>query len=105
VRSGAGRPARFAVTEAPTAPDLRAVTAAFRAAEARFVVIGGFAVIAYRHVPATEDVAVLVPDAPANEACCLRACDRLDLEALTEEHGELPRLPLPGVDVPSEPAG
>lgn len=161
------------------APDLRAVTTAFLRAGAQFVVIGGFAVIAHRHVRATEDVDLLVPGGTAKtrgastpyalEAVrhdtdrpvaardlagrahlrvrCLaglvdlvregdppldfasvradalladlgdggfpvaglaslvafkrlagRARDRQDLEALAEEHGELPHLPLPGVD-------
>lgn len=162
------------------APDLRAVTTAFLRAGAQFVVIGGFAVIAHRHVRATEDVDLLVPEGDREDARCLdalraleavrhdtdrpvaardlagrahlrvrclaglvdlvregdppldfasvgadalladlgdggfpvaglaslvafkrlagRARDRQDLEALAEEHGELPHLPLPGVD-------
>jgi len=164
----------------PPDPDLRAVTGALVAAGARFVVIGGFAVIAHRHVRATEDVDLLIPDGERDDARCLeglgalearrldtgrsvastdlvgrehlRACtrgglvdlvregappldfasvsegalradlgdgefrvaglaalvafkrlagrarDRQDLEALAEEHGELPMLPLPGLD-------
>lgn len=163
----------------PPDPDLRAVTAAFLGAGARFVIIGGFAVIAHRHVRATEDVDLLVPDDRKNDERSLDALvaleavrtdeahpptlddvarphlrvrgrgglvdllregeapldfasasadamsadlgdgpfavaglativalkrlagrprDRLDLEALTEEHGELPMLGLPGVD-------
>jgi len=61
------------VTEAPPEPDLRTVTAAFVAASARFVLIGGFAVIAHRHVRATEDVDLLVPDESENDARCLQA--------------------------------
>jgi hypothetical protein len=55
---------------APAAPDpdLRACTAALLEAGARFVVIGGFAVIANDYVRATEDVDLLVPDDPANDA-------------------------------------
>lgn len=49
------------------------------AAEARFVVIGGFAVIANRFVRATEDVDLLVPDDDQN--------DRRVLAALTDLHG------------------
>jgi hypothetical protein len=44
-------------------PDLQATAAALLAAGARFVIIGGFAVIAYDYVRATEDVDVLVPPA------------------------------------------
>lgn len=42
-------------------PDLRAAVAALLAAGVRFVVIGGFAVIANDYVRATEDIDVLVP--------------------------------------------
>ncbi len=43
-------------------PDLARALAALNAAGARYVVIGGFAVIANAHVRATEDVDLLVPD-------------------------------------------
>jgi hypothetical protein len=59
-------------------PDLRATTAGFLAAGARFVVIGGFAL----------------------KRLAGRARDRSDLKALAEEHGELPIVPLPGLDPP-----
>lgn len=42
-------------------PELDAITRALLRAGARFVVIGGFAVIAHRYVRATEDVDLLVP--------------------------------------------
>ncbi|HET6998644.1 MAG TPA: hypothetical protein VFI03_08645 [Solirubrobacterales bacterium] len=45
---------------------------------ARFVVIGGFAVIANRFVRATEDVDFLVPDDPANDRRVLAALRDLD---------------------------
>jgi hypothetical protein len=48
-------------------PDLGRVTGAFTAAGARFVVIGGFAVIAHDYVRATEDVDLLVPDGDADD--------------------------------------
>lgn len=164
----------------PPDPDLRAVTAALLAAGARFVVIDGFAVIAHRHVRATEDVDLLIPEGVEDDARCLKGLralhavrhdtgravtpadivgrahlrvrgdgglvdlvregappldfasvgaealsadlgdgrfqvaglaslvafkrlagrprDRQDLEALAQEHGELPHLPLPGLD-------
>lgn len=55
------------MTAAPLDPDLRGVVAAFVAAQARFVVIGGFAVVAHRRVRATEDVDLLVPEDAAND--------------------------------------
>lgn len=57
----------------PSEPDFETVTAAFLAAGARFVVIGGFAVIAHRFLRATEDVGLLVPDSRENDARCLEA--------------------------------
>ena len=48
-------------------PDLPRVAAAFNAAGARYVVIGGFAVIAHQYVRATEDVDLLIPDDAAND--------------------------------------
>ena len=59
-------------------PDLAAITGAFLSAEAEFVVIGGFAVIANRHVRATQDVNLLIPDDPVNDAACLAALVQLD---------------------------
>ncbi len=55
------------------APDLEAVTAAFARAAARFVVVGGFAVIANRYVRATRDVDLLIPDDRANDERCVAA--------------------------------
>jgi len=49
-------------------PDLPGVVAALSARGARHVVIGGFAVIAHQFIRATEDVDVLVPDDPDNDA-------------------------------------
>ncbi|MBA3328105.1 MAG: hypothetical protein H0T43_07370 [Solirubrobacterales bacterium] len=56
----------------PTVPDpeLDAVTSAFLSAGARFVVIGGFAVIAHRYVRATEDVDLLIPADDDNDRRC-----------------------------------
>jgi hypothetical protein len=62
------------------------------AAGARFVVIGGFAVIANRFVRATEDVDFLVPDDPANDERVLVALRELsavrqrDAVAVRDEH-------------------
>ncbi|HEV2075503.1 MAG TPA: hypothetical protein VGR10_04645, partial [Thermoleophilaceae bacterium] len=51
----------------PAEPDLRGVAAALGVQAVAYVVIGGFAVIANRHVRATEDVDVLVPEEPEND--------------------------------------
>ena len=58
-------------------PDLPRVVAAFNAEGARHVVIGGFAVVAHQYVRATEDVDLLVPDDPANDARVVAALARL----------------------------
>lgn len=57
----------------PPDPDLQATVAALLRAGARFVVIGGFAVIANDYVRATEDVDALIPDDAANDAALDRA--------------------------------
>ncbi len=61
---------------APADPDLRAATAALTGAGARFVIIGGFAVVAHQYVRATEDVDLLIPADSANDA-------RLDVALLS----------------------
>lgn len=59
---------------------------------ARFVVIGGFAVIANRFVRATEDVDLLVPDDVDNDRRIVAALQRLegrrlrDLEEVRDDH-------------------
>ncbi len=58
-------------------PDLEAVTGAFAAAGARFVVVGGFAVVANRHVRATRDVDLLIPYDRANDERCVAALSAL----------------------------
>ncbi len=72
------------MTAGPADPDLRAATGAFLAAEARFVVIGGFAVVAHRHVRATEDVDLLIPDDPLNDERCLAALRALEARRLAD---------------------
>jgi hypothetical protein len=60
--------------------------------DARFVLIGGFAVIANRFVRATEDIDFLVPDDAENDRRVLRALGKLrgarlrDGEPLRDEH-------------------
>lgn len=77
---------------APPEPKLDEAAAAFVAANAKFVVIGGFAVIANRFVRATEDVDFLVPDDPGNDHRVLVALRELggvrmrDEAPLADEH-------------------
>ncbi len=59
-------------------PELDVAAAAMVAAQARFVVIGGFAVIANRFIRATEDIDFLVPDDPENDRRVLGALLALD---------------------------
>jgi hypothetical protein len=66
------------VTAVPPDPGLGKVTSAFRAAGARFVVIGGFAVIANGFVRATEDIDLLVPEDAANDRRTLAALVALE---------------------------
>lgn len=73
-------------------PKLDEAAVALVAEGAKFVVIGGFAVIANRFVRATEDVDFLVPDDPDNDRCILAALRSLegvrfrDEEPLRDEH-------------------
>lgn len=69
----------------PPEPKLDEAAAAFAAAGARFVVIGGFAVIANRFVRATEDVDFLVPDDPENDRRVLQALRALDGVRMRDE--------------------
>lgn len=66
-------------------PDIAAVTGAFLSAEADFVVVGGFAVIANRYVRATEDVDLLIPSDPDNDRRCLGALASLDAKRLRDD--------------------
>ena len=59
-------------------PELDVVAAALVAEGARFVVVGGFAVIANRYVRATEDVDLLVPDDEENDRRVLTALRKID---------------------------
>ena len=66
-------------------PKLDEAAAALVAEGARFVVIGGFAVIANRFVRATEDVDFLVPDDPGNDHRVLAALRNLDAARFRDE--------------------
>lgn len=62
----------------PDAPDLAGVIASANAAGLRFVLIGGFAVIAHQHLRATEDVDLLVPDDAGEVDALLRFLTEVD---------------------------
>jgi hypothetical protein len=59
-------------------PQLDVAVAAMIAEDARFVIIGGFAVIANKYVRATEDIDFLAPDDVENDRRVLRALVKLD---------------------------
>jgi hypothetical protein len=59
-------------------PELDVAAAAMVAEGVRFVVVGGFAVIANRFVRATEDVDFLIPDSAENDERVLAALINLD---------------------------
>lgn len=67
-------------------PELDVAAAAMVAEGARFVVVGGFSVIANRFVRATEDIDFLVPDDAENDRRVLAALRRL--EAVRSRGGE-----------------
>jgi hypothetical protein len=73
-------------------PELDVAVAAMAAEDARFVVVGGFSVIANRFVRATEDIDFLVPDNDENDRRVLTALTALggarlrDDEPLEEKH-------------------
>ena len=77
---------------APPDPELDVAVSAMVRAGARFVVVGGFAVIANRFVRATEDIDFLVPDDAENDRRIVAALRELngvrerDQTALLEEH-------------------
>jgi hypothetical protein len=66
-------------------PELDVAVAAMAAEDARFVVVGGFSVIANRFVRATEDIDFLVPDDAENDARVLAALRRLDGRRLRDD--------------------
>ena len=73
-------------------PELDVAAEAMCAEKARFVVVGGFSVIANRFIRATEDIDFLVPDDDENDHRILAALRRLegvrfrDDEPLRDEH-------------------
>jgi hypothetical protein len=61
----------------PPSPRLDSVVEALNAAHARFVVIGGFAVIAHRYVRATVDCDLLIPEDADNDERIVTALKKL----------------------------
>lgn len=66
-------------------PKLDVVAAAMVEQAARFVVVGGFAVIANRFVRATEDVDLLIPDQSDNDSRILKALAELNAVRYADE--------------------
>jgi hypothetical protein len=66
-------------------PELDVAAAAMVGAQARFVVIGGFAVIANRFIRATEDIDFLIPDDLQNDRRVLSALLALDGRRLRDD--------------------
>lgn len=59
-------------------PQLDRLVETLIAHHVQFVVIGGFAVVAHRHVRATADSDILIPDDQANDSRCVAALRALD---------------------------
>jgi len=72
-------------------PDPAAVAKAFDEAGARFVLIGGFAVIAHSVVRTTEDSDLLIPDDESNDMAIFEALRALDAIGV---NGEQPSVAL-----------
>jgi hypothetical protein len=66
-------------------PELDVAAAAMVAEDARFVVVGGFSVIANRFVRSTEDIDFLVPDDVDNDRRVLAALVKLDGARLRDD--------------------
>lgn len=66
-------------------PELDVAATSMVAESARFVVVGGFAVIANRFVRATEDIDFLVPDSAENDRRVLAALRKLGGVRLRDE--------------------
>jgi hypothetical protein len=66
----------------PTGPDLDGVVADANAAGLRYVVIGGFAVMANGFIRATKDSDLLVPDGQETDEAIVRFLDRIEASRL-----------------------
>lgn len=69
----------------PSGPDLAGVVADADAVGLKYVVIGGFAVIAHGHVRATKDCDLLVPDGPDADAAVMRFLERVDARRFRDD--------------------
>lgn len=68
----------------PSGPDLDGVVADANAAGLKYVVIGGFSVMANGFIRATKDSDLLVPDGPATDAAILRFFKRIEATRLRD---------------------
>lgn len=68
----------------PSGPDLDGVVADANAAGLRYVVIGGFSVMANGFIRATKDSDLLVPDGPETDEAILRFFERIDAVRLRD---------------------
>ena len=66
-------------------PDLEGVVADANAVDLRYVVIGGFSVIANGYIRATDDSDLLVPDGPEADAAVLRFFERIGARRLRDD--------------------
>ncbi len=70
--------------EEPSGPDLDGVVADANAVGLRYVVIGGFSVIANGFIRATKDSDLLVPDSEETDEAILRFLERIEAHRLPE---------------------
>jgi hypothetical protein len=68
----------------PSGPDLDGVVADANAVGLKYVVIGGFSVIANGFIRATKDSDLLVPDGPETDAAILRFFKRIEATRLRD---------------------
>lgn len=68
----------------PSGPDIDGVVADANAAGLRYVVIGGFSVMANGFIRATMDSDLLVPDGPETDAAILRFFERIEAARLRD---------------------
>lgn len=74
----------------PTKQDLLLICRSLNSHGARYVLVGGFAVMQQGYIRTTEDIDLLVDDSPENEALVLKALEILPDKAAREvQPGEL----------------
>lgn len=69
----------------PSGPDLDGVVAGANAVGLRYVVIGGFSVMANGFIRATKDSGLLVPDGAETDAAILRFFERIEASRLRDD--------------------